>query len=210
MPTPVPISSLSPLPPPPLPSCYKAIILHLCLILLYYFRSYIILLLLLLLYLICRYNILNYFCHIGQILARCIYMRDIKISIYLSIYGTKLKNDCCSWRHLSILQCFAHEISTRGKFTCTNLLKTWHMAMVVVKRRKMEENPLSHSWEIYVTKPMSDSWDWFMSPIPWVAHGSEWMTVNSPKFNVSNLLYNVMGIVYVLSLKRVKPCPIVF
>ena len=136
--------------------------------------------------------------------TKSIQISPLKVDSLMHMVYTKLKNDCCSWSHLSILQCFAHEISTRGKLVCTNLLKTWHMAMVVVKRRKMEENPFSHSWEIYVTKPMSDSWDWFMPPIPWVTHGSEWMTVNSPKFNVSNLLYNVMGIVYVLFIKESK------
>ena len=102
MPTPLPISSLSPLLPPPLPSCYKAIILH-----------YIILLLLLLLYLICRYNIFNYFCHIGQILARCIYMRDIKISIYLSFNAKYASQELVPWLHKFVPHNFLSHQCTR-------------------------------------------------------------------------------------------------
>ena len=63
---------------------------------------------------------------------------------------------------------------------------------------------------IYVTKPMR-----LPSLIPWVTHGSElamsiFNDVNSLKVNVSNLLYMYMGMIYILSLMRVKPCPIGF
>ena len=66
---------------------------------------------------------------------------------------------------------WAFKISVKYILSVVAQIRSWWKRRKIVREKSLE----SLMWRIYVTKPMSDSWDWYniMSLIPWVTHGNE-------------------------------------